>query len=56
MSVFFRSCLVACIAAVALTACGNKGDLVMPTKKPAPPATTPATPATDSTPKPATSP
>jgi predicted small lipoprotein YifL len=56
MSFLFRSCLIACIAVTALSACGNKGDLVMPTKKPATPATTPEKPTTDSTPKPATSP
>ncbi len=56
MSFLFRACLIACIAAMALTGCGNKGDLVMPTKKPASPATIPAPTTTDSTPKPATSP
>jgi predicted small lipoprotein YifL len=54
MSVLIRFGLLACVA-IALGACGNKGDLVMPTKK-TPPASTPATPAKDSAPKPATSP
>jgi predicted small lipoprotein YifL len=44
------------VAAMLLSACGNKGDLVMPQTKPKPPASTPATPAKDTTPKPATSP
>ncbi|MEP7042548.1 MAG: lipoprotein [Dokdonella sp.] len=35
------------LAAVLLTACGNKGDLVKPTPKPTPPASTPAAPAAD---------
>ena len=55
MTTRFRPVLLACIAAAALSACGNKGDLVMPTKT-KPPASTPATPAKDATPKPATSP
>jgi len=55
MTTLFRPVLLACIAAAALSACGNKGDLVMPTKT-KPPASTPATPAKEATPKPATSP
>jgi predicted small lipoprotein YifL len=55
MTTLFRPVLLACIAAFALSACGNKGDLVMPPTKPKPPASTPATPAKDATQKPATS-
>jgi predicted small lipoprotein YifL len=55
MTTLFRPVLLACIAAFALSACGNKGDLVMPTKS-KPPASTPTTPAKDTTPKPATTP
>jgi predicted small lipoprotein YifL len=55
MTTLFRPVLLACIAAFALSACGNKGDLVMPQTKPKPPASTPAAPAKDATQKPATS-
>ena len=55
MTTLFRPVLLACIATFALSACGNKGDLVMPTK-PKPPASTPATPAKDGATKPAPSP
>ena len=41
--------------ASALTACGNKGDLVKPTPKPDQPATQSTPAASDSTPKPAES-
>ena len=44
----FSILLTTLAAALALAACGNKGDLVKPTPKPQPPATTP-----DTTPKPA---
>jgi predicted small lipoprotein YifL len=48
-----RVIAIACAAALLLSACGNKGDLVLPPTKPAKPQTTPVP---DTTPKPATSP
>jgi predicted small lipoprotein YifL len=45
--------LAAICAALVLSACGNKGDLVLPPTKPAKPQTTPPP---DTAPKPATSP
>jgi predicted small lipoprotein YifL len=51
-----RAMAIACTAAFLLSACGNKGDLVMPPAKPAKPQTAPPTPQPDTTSKPATSP
>jgi predicted small lipoprotein YifL len=42
-------------AALLLSACGNKGDLVLPPTKPAKPQTAPPTPPPDTTQKPAAS-
>lgn len=50
-----RVLAIACAAALLLSACGNKGDLVMPPTKPAKPQTT-TPPPSDTTSKPATSP
>ena len=51
-----RVLALACAAALLLSACGNKGDLVLPPTKPAKPQTTTPTPPPDTTSKPATSP
>jgi predicted small lipoprotein YifL len=52
-----RFIAIACAAVFMLSACGNKGDLVMPPVKPAKPQTAPPTPPPTDTPqKPATSP
>jgi len=51
-----RVLAIACTAALLLSACGNKGDLVLPPTKSAKPQTAPPTPPSDSTQKPATSP
>jgi predicted small lipoprotein YifL len=49
-----RTIAIACAVALLLSACGNKGDLVLPPTKPAKPQTAPTPPA-DTTSKPATS-
>ncbi len=50
-----RAIAIASAAALLLSACGNKGDLVLPPTKPAKPQTAPAQPS-DTSSKPATSP
>ncbi len=50
-----RHCIFLIAAALALTACGNKGDLILPPPKPAKPQTPPPAPASDTTQKPASS-
>jgi predicted small lipoprotein YifL len=49
-----RAIAIVCATALLLSACGNKGDLVLPPTKPAKPQTAPPTP--DTTQKPASSP
>lgn len=52
-----RVLLFTCVAAILLSACGNKGDLVMPPPKPAKPQTAPPPPPpADTSQKPASSP
>ena len=51
----FRTLTLACAAAMLLSACGNKGDLILPPPKPAKPQTAPTPPPPDTPPKPATS-
>ena len=51
-----RVIAIACAAALLLSACGNKGDLVLPPAKPAKPQTAPPTPPPDTTQKPAATP
>jgi predicted small lipoprotein YifL len=50
-----RAIAIVCATALLLSACGNKGDLVLPPTKPAKPQTAP-TPAPDTTQKPASTP